>query len=70
MLKAKLLQIYSVRKNIQCPFLLSFGVYTPTQYALSCEIPKFSFYVNRNNSQYYLGNPMLRKNCSEYNLSE
>ena len=41
MLKAKLLWIWSVRKNTQCPILLCFVVYTPTQYALSCKIPKF-----------------------------
>ena len=29
------------RARPQCPFLLCFGVYTPTQYALSCKIPKF-----------------------------
>ena len=38
MLKTKLLWIYSIRKNIQCPILLCFGVYTPRQYALSCKI--------------------------------
>ena len=41
MLKTKLLCIKSVRKNIQWPFLLCFGVYTPTPSALSCKIPKF-----------------------------
>ena len=35
------------QKNIQCPILLCFGVYTPTQYALSCKIPKFLFVANR-----------------------
>ena len=41
MLRTKLFLIESVRKNIQCPILTCFGVYTPTQYALSCKIPKF-----------------------------
>ena len=41
MIKRKLLLILSVRENIQCPILLCFGVYKPTQYALSCKIPKF-----------------------------
>ena len=49
MLKTKLLCIKSVRKNIQCPFLLRFRVYTPTPYVLSCIIPKFKFYANRKN---------------------
>ena len=39
--KKKLLWIKSVRKNIQWPILLCFGVYKPTEYALSCKIPKF-----------------------------
>ena len=26
--------------------------------------------MNRNKSKYYLGTPMLKENCSEYNLSE
>ena len=46
MLKIKLLLILSVRENIQCPILLCFGVYKPTQYALSCKIPKFKLYEN------------------------
>ena len=33
--------LFIVRENIQCPFPLCFGVYTPTQYALSCKIQKF-----------------------------
>ena len=41
MLKAKFLLMKSVRTNIECPFLLCFGVYTPTPYALLCKIPKF-----------------------------
>ena len=41
MLKTTLLVIYSVRRNITCPILLGFRLYTPTQYALSCKIPKF-----------------------------
>ena len=47
-----------------------FGVYTPTQYALSCKIPKFEYYANRKKSKYYVCTPMLKANCSEYNLSE
>ena len=38
MSKTKLLGRKSVRKNIQCSFLLCFGVYTPNQYALSGKI--------------------------------
>ena len=30
------------KKSKQCPILLCFGVYTPTQYALSCKIQKVS----------------------------
>ena len=70
MLKAKLLWIESVRKNIQCLILLSFKVYTPTPYALSCKIQKFYIQANRKKSKYYPGTPMLKENCSEYNLSE
>ena len=51
MLKAKLLLRQSVRKNKQGAFLLCFGVYTPTKYALSGKIPKFKFYANRNKSK-------------------
>ena len=49
MLREKLPWIESVRKNIQCRILLCFGVYTPTQYALSCKIQKFKFYLMRKN---------------------
>ena len=70
MLTAKLFWIYSVRKNIKCPFLLSFNVYTTTQYALSCKMRKLYFYANREKSKYYLGTPMLIENGSEYHLSE
>ena len=52
--------ISSVIKNTQCPFLLSFGVYTPTQYAVSCKITKFKYYENKKKSKYYLGTPMLK----------
>ena len=34
-------EYYPSEKNIQCPILLCFGVYTPTPYALSCKIEKF-----------------------------
>ena len=51
-------------------FLLCFEVYTPTQYALSGKIPKFSFYMNRKKSKYYLGTPKLKENGSEYSLLE
>ena len=68
--KRKWLWISSVGKNIQCLILLGLVVYTPTQYALPCKIPKFKIYVNRKKSKYYLGNPMLKQNGSEYNLSE
>ena len=61
MLIAKLVGIQSVRKNIQNPFLLCFGVYTQTQYALSCKIPKFKFYANRQKSKSYLGAPKIKK---------
>ena len=60
MLKTKLLSIYSVRKNIQCPFLLCFGVYTSTQYALSCKIQKFYIKADRKITKYNLGTPMLK----------
>ena len=59
-LKTKLLSMKSVRKNIQCPFLLRFELHTPTQYALSCKIPKFKFYVNQKKSKKYLGSPKLK----------
>ena len=59
MLKAKLRWIYSLRKNIQCLILLCFGVYTPTEYALSCKIQKFYIYANQKKSKYNLGTPML-----------
>ena len=42
----------------------------PTLYALSCKIQKFYIYLNRKKSKYYLRTPMLKQNCSEYNLSE
>ena len=57
-------------KNIQCPFLLCFAVYTPTQYALSCKITKFKLYPNRKKSKYYIGTAMLKENGSKDNLSE
>ena len=60
MLKTKLLSIYSVRKNIQCPFLLCFGVHTSTQYALSCKIQKFYIKADRKITKYNLGTPMLK----------
>ena len=61
MLKAKLLSLSSVRKNIPCNFRHCFGVYTPAQYALSCKMWKFQFYVNRKKSKYYLKHAMLKK---------
>ena len=70
MLISKLVWIQSLRKNIQNPFLLCFGVYTQSQYALSCKIPKFKFYVNRKESKSYLGAPKLKENGSEYSLIE
>ena len=70
MIKRKLLWIWSVRKNIQCPILLCFGVYTPTLYALSCKIHKFQFYVNRKISKYYLRATKLKENGSQYSLLE
>ena len=60
----------SVRKNIQNPFLLCFGVYTHTQYALSFKIPKFKFYANRKTSKSYLGTPKLKENGCEYSVLE
>ena len=69
MLITKLLCIYSVRKNMQCYFLLCFGVYTPTQYALSCKIPKLLFYENRKQSK-YLSSPKLKENGCKYSLLE
>ena len=62
--------MYSVRDNIQCPILLYFGVYTPTQYALSCKIPKFKFSMNQKISKKYLGSPKLKEKSSEYSLLE
>ena len=59
MLNAKLLCIYC-HKNIQCPFLLCFGVYTPTPYALLCKIEKFNIYANRKKSKYNLGTPKVK----------
>ena len=59
MLKTKLLWMNSVRKNIQCPFLLCFVVYTPTPHSLSCKIQKFYIYANQKKSKYNLGTPML-----------
>ena len=67
---AKLFWIQSVRKNIQNPFILCFGVYTQTQYALLCEIPKFKFYANRKKSKSYLGAPKLKENGCEYSVLE
>ena len=40
-------EYYLSLKNIQCPILLCFGVYTPTPYALSCKIEKFHIYANQ-----------------------
>ena len=60
MLIAKLLWIWSLKWNTQCPFLLCFGVYTPTQYAFSGKMLKFYFYSNLKKSKYYLGTPMLK----------
>ena len=59
--------MYSVRKHTQCPFLLCFEEYTPTQYALSCKIPIFLFYAKRKKSK-YLGPAVLNENGSEYSL--
>ena len=53
-------RIQSVRENIQCPILLCFGLYTPTPHSLSCKIQKFYIEVNRQESKYYLGTPMLK----------
>ena len=47
-------------KKYTIPYSTFFGVYTPTQYALSGKIPKFEIYVNRKKSKYYLGTPMLK----------
>ena len=55
---------------MQCPFVLCFVVYTPTQYALSCKIPKFKFYAIRKKSKQYLGAPKLKENGSEYSVLE
>ena len=52
------------------PYSTFFGVYTPTQYALSCKIAKFKFYTNRKNFNYNLGTQRLQENGSEYNLSQ
>ena len=52
------------------PYSTLFGVYTPTQYALSYRIQKFKFYVNRKKSKLYLGAPKLKENGSEYSLLE
>ena len=41
MLKQNCSEYNLSEKNIQCTILLGFGVYTPTQYALKCKIPKF-----------------------------
>ena len=60
MLKPKLLEIYSVTKNVTCPILLCFGIYTPSSYALSCKIKKFNMLANRKKSKYYLGTPTLK----------
>ena len=60
MLKKEIALNIICQRNIQCPVLLCFEVYTPTQYALSCKIPIFKFYVNRKTSKYYLGTPMLK----------
>ena len=48
------------QKNIQCPILLCFGVYTPTPYALSCKIQKFHIFANQKKSKNYLGTRMLK----------
>ena len=52
------------------PSSTCFGVYTPTQYALSCKIVKFKFYAHRKKSKYYLGAPKLKENGSEYSMLE
>ena len=49
-------------------FLLCYGVYTPTPYALSYKIQKLKFYANRKQSKRYLGAPKLKENGSEYSL--
>ena len=52
--------------NIMCPkkytmlFSTLFGVYTPTQYALSCKKRKLKIYANRKISN-YLGTAMLKE---------
>ena len=51
---------YILSEKVYSPILLCFGVYTPTQYSLSCKIQRFSFYINRKKSKYYLGTPMLK----------
>ena len=45
---------------MQCFIIHSFGVYTQTPYALSCEIQEFYIKVNRENSKYYIGTPVLK----------
>ena len=60
MIKTKFLCIQCVRKNIQCPILLCFGVYTPTPYALSFKIQEFYIKANQKQSKYKVGTPMLK----------
>ena len=48
-----------LEKNIQCFFLLFFGVYTKTPYSLSCKIEKLYIYANHKKANYNLGSPML-----------
>ena len=70
MLKQSCSEYNLSEKNIQCPILLCFRVYTQTQYALSCKMPKFSFYTNRRKSKYYPVAPELKEIGSEYSLLE
>ena len=68
MLIKRLLLIYSVRENTQCP-ILCFVVNTPTQLnMLSLVKYKNSNLPDYKKSKYYLATAAFKKNCSEYNL--
>ena len=49
--KSKISLNIMCQKKYTIPFSTLFLVYTPTQYALSCKIPKFQFYASRKKSK-------------------
>ena len=71
MLKTRLLSIYSVRENIQCP-IICFVVYTPTQLNMLSHVKyrNSNFTRIKKNINNIKAPQCKKQNCSRYNLLE